>query len=81
VHNVDYFRWFLPPRPGAGPRAKPYLSGFKMNAAEAAAVGALRPDPSSRELRELPDSPDKQQRTQTFYPSAGHDGVKPPRAK
>lgn len=49
----EVFRWYLPPKPWAGPRAKPYLSSWHMDAAEAAKLGALRPDPTSRVV--LPD--------------------------
>jgi hypothetical protein len=42
------YRWYLPAKPWAGPRAKPYLSSWHMDEAEAAKHGALRPELGSR---------------------------------
>jgi len=42
-------------------------------------VVALERDPSTREVREVPDSTDEESRAHAFYPSAGHDGVQPPK--
>lgn len=61
--------WLLPPSPWAGPRAKPYPSTFKMTEEEARARGAVAMVPGTTEERE-----------EVRHQSAGHDGVRPPRA-
>jgi hypothetical protein len=53
VKTVEVFRWYLP---NANPRGKPYLSRWHMSAEDAAKQGAIRPEPSSRIVRELPES-------------------------
>ena len=79
MKTVEVFRWYLPPRAGAGPRAKPYLSRWKMTAEEAAARGALRPEPATRELRDVPETAQEQLRSMLFYQGVGRDGgVQPP---
>jgi hypothetical protein len=56
VKRVETFRWYLPARTERG---KPYLSRWHMTAEDAAARGALRPEPTSRIVRELPDTEDE----------------------
>ena len=79
MRTVEVARYYLPPRPGAGPRAKPYASAWKMNAAEAAALGAVGQVPGTAEIRQVPETEQERQRAQTHYPSAGRDSVQPPR--
>lgn len=57
MKQVEYFFWFLP---NANPRGKPYLSRWKMSEEEAKARGATRPDPGSREVREVPETPEEE---------------------
>lgn len=81
MRTVEVARYFLPPRPGAGPRAKPYASRFRMTAEEAASRGAIGQVPGSAESREEPETDEERQRTQVDYQSAGHDSVQPPQRK
>lgn len=57
MRQVEYHRWYLP---GRTPRSKPYLSSWKMTAEEAAQRGAIRPEPTSREVREIPETPEEE---------------------
>jgi hypothetical protein len=56
MRAVEYFLWYLPPEPHRGPRAKPRLSTYKMSAEDAAKRGAIRPEPTSREVRMIPET-------------------------
>lgn len=60
VRPVEHFFWYLPPEPWKGPRAKPRLSTFKMDAEQAVKLGAIEPQLSSREVRMLPETPEEQ---------------------
>jgi hypothetical protein len=60
MKKVEVFKWYLPPRVGSGPRAKPYLSRWKMTAEDAAARGAIRPEPTSRELLAIAETPEEE---------------------
>jgi hypothetical protein len=53
MKRVETFRWYLPARSARG---KPYLSAWHMSAQEAATRGALRADPASRILRDVPET-------------------------
>lgn len=75
MKEVTYALYWLPPR---NPRAKPYRSAWKMNAAEAAALGAIERVEASVEVREIPETDAEQLHAKMHYQSAGHDGVKPP---
>jgi thiamine pyrophosphate-dependent acetolactate synthase large subunit-like protein len=76
VKQVEYFRWWVT-APG---RPRPYLTSFPMDAQEAAAnYPGARPEPSTREVRQLPDTDAEQNEAMYQYQSAGHDSVKPPR--
>jgi hypothetical protein len=72
MKRVEVFRWYLP---NANPRGKPYLSRWHMNAEEAAARGAIRPEPSSRIVRDLPDTEDEKR---AQIPQAGSMGGRSP---
>jgi hypothetical protein len=79
MRQVAYSLYFLPPRPSSGPRAQPYVSSWKMNAEEAAAIGALGIVAGSTEIRQIPETDEERQRAMGDYQSAGHDSVQPPR--
>jgi hypothetical protein len=68
--EVEYFRWLLPARFAGG---KPYLSSWKMSAAEAAARGAIAPDLASREVRKIPEAGEPGHQV---HHTAGRDGVR-----
>jgi hypothetical protein len=55
MKQVEYHLWFLP---GKTPRSKPYLSRWKMTAEDAAKLGAIRPEPTSLEVRDVPETED-----------------------
>jgi hypothetical protein len=56
MRETEFFLWWLPAEPWKGPRAKPRLSTYKMSAEEAAKVGAIEPQLSSREVRMIPET-------------------------
>ncbi|MBI5277965.1 MAG: hypothetical protein HY854_16065 [Burkholderiales bacterium] len=59
MKQVEQFRWYMPPwRKGA----KPHLSSWHMDAETAARMGALRPEPSTREVREIPETDEEMAR-------------------
>lgn len=60
-------RYYLPPAPGSGPKAKPYASSWKMSPEEAKARGLTDADivPGSTEVR-----------TDHGLQSAGRDGTR-----
>lgn len=76
MRTVAYSLYLLPNR---NPRGKPYVSSWRMNPTEAAAVGAISPVAGSTEYRDLPETEAEMQRAQFHYQSAGRDSVKPPR--
>jgi hypothetical protein len=81
MRTVIYSKYFLPPPPGSGPRAKPYSSRWVMSPEDAAARG-LGPEhvvPGTSETRQVPETEEERQRAQTYYQTAGRDAVKPPR--
>jgi hypothetical protein len=50
MKQVETYRWKLPPKPWNGPRAKPYISSWKMTREDAAKHGAIEPVLESREV-------------------------------
>lgn len=55
MKSVEFYRWFLPPD---RMNKKPRLSSWKMSAQEAQArYPGATPEPTSREVREVPDAP------------------------
>lgn len=76
--RVEYAFYLLPPRRGAGPRAQPYRSRFKMTAEEAKAMGAVGQVRGGVEVRLLPETDAERLHAQFNYQSAGRDSVKPP---
>lgn len=76
MRRVAYSQFLLPPRPGG---KRPHVSSWKMNAEEAAALGALSIVPGSTEWREIPESEEEKRRATAHYQSAGMDGVQPPK--
>lgn len=77
VKEVEAFRWHLPPKPWAGPRAKPYLSAWKFTAEDAAKLGALRPDPTTRELRLVAETPDEEAQLRRLSDTSALGGAAP----
>lgn len=76
MRPVEFFRWYLPPEPHRGPRAKPRLSSYAMSAEEAARVGALRPEPTSREVRLIPETPEESEQAMANSPGVAIMRVK-----
>lgn len=74
MRRIPYALYYLPPRPGAGPRAKPYPSRYRMSPEEAAAAGALGQVPGTVELREIPET-DEERASIGHRQSAGRDGA------
>lgn len=60
MKTVEHFRWYLPPKPWAGPKALPYLSSWAMDAETAKRHGAIRPDPSTRTVLQVPETPEEE---------------------
>lgn len=46
--EIELWNWWMPART---PRGKEYLSAWKMTAQDAKLRGAIRPEPSTREVR------------------------------
>lgn len=78
MRRVEFAFYLLPPRPGSGPRAKPYRSGWKMTAEDAAKLGAVGQVLGSAEFRDVPETEEEVRREQVNYQSAGLDSVQPP---
>ena len=57
MKDVEVYKWWLPPKPWGGPRARPYLSSWKMSREEAAKHGAIEPDLNTREVCVKSESP------------------------
>ena len=60
MKRVETWRWWLPPKPWQGPRAKPYLSAYRMDREAAEKLGALRPEPGSREVVDVAETPEEE---------------------
>jgi len=75
MRQVTYARYYLRGLPGK----KPHASRWKMSPEDAAAAGALGVVPGTEEIRGVPDTDAERGRAIAFYPSAGHDGVQPPK--
>jgi hypothetical protein len=59
MKQVETFQWKLPPKPWAGPRAKPYISSWKMTREEAAKHGAIEPVLESRDVQLVAETPEE----------------------
>jgi hypothetical protein len=57
MRQVEFFKWWLPP---AKPKGKPYLSSWEMDAEQAAQRGAIRPEPSTRIVRKMAETPEEE---------------------
>lgn len=73
MRAVEYHLYWLQPTRGA---KKPYLSSWKMTKEEAEKIGAIKPEPSSREVRQIAETPEEVRSQQTQ--AAGRDGARPP---
>lgn len=60
MKTVEHYRWLLPAKPWSGPRAQPYLSAWPMSAEDAAKLGAIRPDLSTRTVIQIPETPEEE---------------------
>jgi hypothetical protein len=60
MKQIEVSKWYLPPKPWAGPRAQPYLSSWVMSADDAAKHSAIRPEPSTRTLIQVPETPEEE---------------------
>lgn len=57
MKQVEQFKWYLP---GRTARSKPYLSAWHMSAADAKARGAIAPEPTSREVIMVAETPEEE---------------------
>lgn len=75
MKNERRARWWLPPKPWQGPRAKPYLATFEMSDEQAKAAGALRIEPNTERWIDVPETPEEEreilQRTDTSKAGSG----------
>jgi len=71
MRAVEYHRYWLPSLGGK----RPHLSRWAMTAEDAAARGALRPEPGTREVRMLAETSAEASRM-GHNQSAGHDGAR-----
>lgn len=78
MKSVEHHRYWLPP-PAWKPKGKPYLSRDLMDADQAAKRGALRPEPSTRQVIEVPETAAEMATRQSQ--GAGRDGAAPPQRK
>src|SRR3954467_11923208 len=78
MRRVAYSLYLLPSKPGAGPRSGPRVSSWKMNANEAAAVGAVGIVPGTTEYRDIPETEAEHLKRLSSHPTAGRSGVEPP---
>jgi hypothetical protein len=76
MRETEFFLWWLPPEPHRGPRAKPRLSTYKMSAEEAAKRGALRAEPTSREVRMIPETREESEQAMANSPGVAIMRVK-----
>lgn len=74
MRSVTYYRYWVT-APG---RKREYLTSFPMTAEDAASYPSARPEPSSREVREVPETPEEQAQAHYNYQSAGQEAVRPP---
>lgn len=69
MQTVEYFRWWVS-SPGC---KRPYLTSFVMSAEEAQRYPGARPEPSTRIVRQVPETEEERLAAQFHYPSAGRD--------
>jgi hypothetical protein len=76
MRTVLFARYYLPPRPGSGPRAKPYPSGWLLSPQEAAQRGLTEKDivPGSAKMLDVPET-DAERAAAGHRQSAGRDGA------
>lgn len=77
MKEVEYFQWWVT-APG---RKNAYLTTFLMPAEQALAqYPGAKPEPSTRKVRQVPETDEERRDAMFRYQSAGHDAVKPPRS-
>jgi hypothetical protein len=57
VKQVEQFRWYMP---NPNPRGKPYLTRHSMTRDEATKAGALHPEPTSRRVIDVAETPEEE---------------------
>lgn len=57
MRELELFKFWMPPKPWE-PKAKPYLSRWHMSQEDAAKVGALEPDLTTRRVIQIDEKPD-----------------------
>lgn len=75
MRRVAYSKYLLPSPSG---KKQPHVSNWKMNAEQAAALGALSIVPGTTEIREIPETEAEKLRATMDSQSAGSDSTKPP---
>jgi hypothetical protein len=75
VREVEFHRYWV----SAPGRKRPYLTSFHMTAQAAAKYQDARPEPSSRTVRQMPETEAERRAAMFDYQSAGRDSVKPPK--
>lgn len=75
MRTVEYHRYWVT-APG---RKRPYLTSFPLSAEEAVRYPGARPEPSTRQVRQEPETDEERGAAMYFYQSAGRDSVQPPR--
>lgn len=58
MKEIELYKWWLPPKPWQRPKAQRYLSRNLMSAEDAAKVGAIEPDLSTRKVIQVDDKLD-----------------------
>lgn len=76
MRTVEFHRYWVV----SNGRKRPHLTSFPMDAETAAAhYPGAKPEPSTRIVRELPETDEERGRATVQYQSAGRDSVQPPR--
>lgn len=81
MRRTTLARYYLPPEPWRGPRAKPYASTFRMTPEQALERGALGMVPGSAIEIEEPETAAEILASQVHHQAAGWDCVAPPARK
>jgi hypothetical protein len=73
MRRVEFFRWWVT-APG---RKRPYLTSFPMDAQTAASqYPGARPEPTTREVRQVPETEAERDAHAPHRQSAGRDGTR-----
>lgn len=77
MRNVEIFKWYMPPPAHKGPRAKPYLTAYHMDADTAKERGAIRPEPSSRMVIQKAETPEEDEQLRRAIDTSNQGGELP----